>query len=68
MARVDFLVDGNSHTIYLNELNTIPGFTSVSMYPKLWEASGVSYAQLIDRLLAIALDRHARKQALKTSI
>ncbi len=68
MARVDFLVAGDSHTIYLNELNTIPGFTAVSMYPKLWEASGVSYAQLIDRLLAIALDRHTRKQALKTSI
>ncbi len=68
MARVDFLIDDSRQAIYLNELNTIPGFTSVSMYPKLWEASGVSYAQLMDRLIAIAIERHASKQSLKTSI
>jgi len=59
LARVDFfLVDG---TLYLNEINTIPGFTRISMYPKLWEASGVSYADLVDRLIALAIDRHAEK-------
>jgi D-alanine-D-alanine ligase len=48
--------------IYLNEINTMPGFTSISMYPKLWQATGVSYKVLIDRLIALALERHREKQ------
>jgi D-alanine-D-alanine ligase len=58
MARVDFLLDKHSDEIWLNEINTIPGFTPISMYPKLWEASGISYADLIDRLIQLALERH----------
>lgn len=61
MARVDFFVEDGSGRIYLNELNTIPGFTSISMYPKLWEASGLSYAALIERLIELALDRKAER-------
>jgi D-alanine-D-alanine ligase len=59
MARVDFLLDRQSGKLYLSELNTIPGFTPISMYPKLWEASGISYTELIDRLIELALERHA---------
>ncbi len=58
LARVDFLIDGKTSEVYLSEVNTMPGFTSVSMYPKLWEASGVPYAELIDKLIALALERH----------
>jgi D-alanine-D-alanine ligase len=58
LARVDFLLDGESGEIFLNEINTLPGFTRISMYPKLWEASGVSYAQLVDRLVQLALERY----------
>jgi D-alanine-D-alanine ligase len=61
MGRVDFLLDRKTGKVYLNEINTIPGFTSISMYPKLWEASGVSYAQLLDRLIELALERHREK-------
>ncbi len=61
MARVDFLVDRKSGKVYLNEINTIPGFTSISMYPKLWEASGLSYSRLLDRLIELALERHGEK-------
>lgn len=61
MARVDFLVDRKSGKVYLNEINTIPGFTSISMYPKLWEASGLPYPQLLDRLIQLALERHREK-------
>lgn len=62
LARVDFLLDpGKSGRIYLNEINTLPGFTSISMYPKLWAASGVSYAELIDCLIRLALERRAEK-------
>ena len=68
MARVDFLLDGDSHTLYLNEVNTIPGFTTISMYSKLWEASGLPYARLLDRLIALAIERHADKQQLRTSM
>ena len=68
MARVDFLVDPIDHTIHLNEVNTIPGFTSISMYPKMWEASGLSYPDLLNRLLDIAVARHQRKQRLKTTL
>jgi D-alanine-D-alanine ligase len=59
MARVDFFLEKSSGTVYLNELNTIPGFTSISMYPKLWEASGLPYARLVDRLVELALERKA---------
>ena len=65
MARIDFLVTKRTGKIYLNEINTIPGFTSISMYPKLWEASGISYARLLDRLIALALERHRAKNRLK---
>ncbi|MGD2155225.1 MAG: D-alanine--D-alanine ligase A, partial [Anaerolineales bacterium] len=57
MARVDFLLDKDTGNLYLNELNTIPGFTQISMYPKLWDASGVSYPELIDQLIQLALER-----------
>jgi D-alanine-D-alanine ligase len=67
MARVDFFVTRKTLTVYLNEINTIPGFTAISMYPKLWEASGVSYSELLDRLIALALERHSQKTALRTS-
>lgn len=59
LARVDFLMDGLTGKLFLNEVNTMPGFTKISMYPKLWEASGISYAELIDRLIELALERHA---------
>ena len=68
MARVDFLLAGDSGVLYLNEVNTIPGFTTISMYSKLWEASGVAYPALLDRLIALAIDRHREKQQLKTTI
>lgn len=66
MARVDFFLRADSEVI-VNELNTIPGFTRISMYPKLWEASGVPYTELIDRLIQLALERHDREKKLKTS-
>ena len=59
MARVDFLLDTESGQVYLNELNTIPGFTKISMYPKLWEASGIAYPGLVDRLIELAIQRKA---------
>jgi len=68
MARVDFLIAGDTGEMYVNEVNTIPGFTTISMYPKMWEASGVSYTELVDRLITLALERHAEKQQLRTSI
>jgi D-alanine-D-alanine ligase len=62
LARVDFLMEpGKSQRIYLNEINTLPGFTSISMYPKLWSASGVAYSDLIDRLIQLAIERRAEK-------
>jgi len=61
MARVDFFIEKDTNRIYLNELNTIPGFTSISMYPKLLEASGLSYARLVDRLIELALERKAER-------
>jgi len=61
MARVDFLLDRESGEFYLNEVNTLPGFTQISMYPKLWEASGLSYPELLDRLIALALERRAER-------
>jgi D-alanine-D-alanine ligase len=68
MSRVDFLLAGDSGIMYLNEVNTIPGFTTISMYAKLWEASGLAYPQLLDRLIALAIDRHTEKQNLRTSM
>jgi D-alanine-D-alanine ligase len=62
LARVDFLMDPKSRKIYLNEINTMPGFTSISMYPKLWAASGLGYSELITRLVQLGLDRHAEKK------
>lgn len=67
MARVDFFVSKKENKIYLSEINTIPGFTSVSMYPRLWEASGISYSELIDRLIQLALERHQDKNQNKIS-
>lgn len=66
MGRVDLLMDRDSGDLYLNEINTIPGFTRISMYPKLWEASGVPYPELLDRLIELALARHEEKKNLKT--
>ncbi len=68
MARVDFLLSRRDGRIFVNEVNTIPGFTTISMFAKLWAASGVSYPELLDRLIALALERHADKQQLRTSL
>jgi D-alanine-D-alanine ligase len=65
MARVDFLLETATNQLYINEINTIPGFTSISMYPKMWEYSGLPMAKLIDRLIELALERHAAKQRLR---
>ena len=65
--RVDFFLDRDTGQVYINELNTIPGFTQISMYPKLWEASDISYPELIDRLITLALERHADRHASVTS-
>jgi D-alanine-D-alanine ligase len=61
MGRVDFLLDRKNGKLFLLEINTIPGFTSISMYPKLWEATGVPYSKLLDRLVELALERHRDK-------
>jgi len=66
MGRVDFLMDRATGTVYLNEINTLPGFTPISMYPKLWEADGLSYSRLIDRLVDLALQRHRDLQHSRT--
>jgi D-alanine-D-alanine ligase len=68
MARVDFFLEQPSGHIFLNEINTIPGFTSISMYPKLWEASGLSYRNLLSRLIELALAQHGEKQRTKYTI
>jgi D-alanine-D-alanine ligase len=65
MARVDFFLRGDSELL-VNEINTIPGFTAISMYPRLWQASGVTYAELIDRLIQLAFARHEQERRLKT--
>ena len=67
LGRVDLLLDRDTGELYLNEINTIPGFTRISMYPKLWEATGVSYPELLNRLINLALDRHQEKEDLKKS-
>jgi D-alanine-D-alanine ligase len=63
MGRVDFLRETATARIYVNEINTVPGFTSISMYPKMWEYSGIPYSELIDRLIGLALERHEAKKA-----
>jgi len=68
LARVDFLLSRSTGALYLNEINTMPGFTTISMFSKMWAASGVDYATLVDRLVTLALERHAEKQELKTSL
>jgi len=68
MSRVDFLLSRRDGSLWLNEVNTIPGFTTISMFAKLWAASGVDYPTLLDRLIGLALDRHAEKQQLRTSL
>lgn len=67
LGRVDVMLDKDNGQIYINEINTMPGFTSISMYPKLWEASGLSYSELLDRLIELAIERHEVKNRLSTS-
>jgi len=62
LARVDFLMEPTTRKIYLNEINTMPGFTAISMYPKLWAASGIEYSELIDKLIQLGIERHADKK------
>ena len=69
LARVDFLMEpAGRRKIYLNEVNTIPGFTSISMYPKLWQATGLSYSDLITRLIELALERHRERSRTNFSL
>jgi D-alanine-D-alanine ligase len=68
LSRVDFFVGKQDERIYVNEVNTMPGFTPISMYPKLWEASGIPYGDLIDRLIRLALERHADRQKTRTAL
>ncbi len=67
LARVDFFLEKERGQIYINEVNTLPGFTQISMYPQLWEASGLPYSQMLDRLIELAIERHADKQRNRTS-
>lgn len=67
-ARVDFLMNGSTGKLFVNEINTIPGFTTISMFAKLWATSGVAYPTLVDRLIELAIERHAEKQQLRTSV
>jgi D-alanine-D-alanine ligase len=62
LARVDFLMDPKTRKLYVNEINTMPGFTAISMYPKLWAASGLAYSDLIDRLIQLGIERHEDKK------
>jgi D-alanine-D-alanine ligase len=68
LARVDFFLDKTTGELFLNEVNTMPGFTKISMYPKMWEASGLPYAALLDELIRLALEHHEEKSQLKTSM
>jgi len=68
LARVDFLVSRPTGQVFINEINTMPGFTTISMYSKMWVKSGVDYASLVDRLVTLAIERHTDKQQLKTSV
>jgi D-alanine-D-alanine ligase len=65
MARAYFLLEHATGELYINEINTIPGFTSISMYPKMWESSGIPFAGLLERLLELALERHETKRDLQ---
>jgi D-alanine-D-alanine ligase len=67
LARADFFVERGTNRVIINEINTMPGFTSISMYPKLWEASGISYGELIDRLIELAIERHRDRSRNLTS-
>ena len=67
MARVDFLLESATGKLYINEPNTIPGFTAISMFPKMWEAAGLPYPKLIDRLIELALQRHAVRKTTRYS-
>lgn len=68
LARVDFFVSQDNQTVYINEVNTMPGFTPISMYPKLWQASGIEYAELIDQLISLGINKSKQKQKLKVKI
>ncbi len=68
LARVDFFVEKNTDNVYINEINTIPGFTNISMYPKLWEATGIGYAELIDQLIELAMERRSRKDKVQITL
>jgi D-alanine-D-alanine ligase len=68
MARVDFLLSRDTGDLFVNEVNTIPGFTTISMYPKMWEATGLPYPRLLERLIQLAIERHGEKQRLRTSV
>jgi D-alanine-D-alanine ligase len=68
LGRVDLFLEKPTGKFFVNEINTLPGFTSISMYPKLWEASGLSYADLLDRLIALAIERHAEKKKVRTKV
>jgi D-alanine-D-alanine ligase len=65
MARVDFFLEEANGKLLINEINTIPGFVSISMYPKMWEASGLPYPKLIDRLIELAIERHRERKSLR---
>ena len=68
IVRIDFIYNEEEKRPYMLEVNTIPGFTTISMYSKMWAATGVTYSELLDRLIALAIDRHAAKQQLRTSV
>jgi D-alanine-D-alanine ligase len=63
MARVDFFLEKGTNRVYINEINTIPGFTEISMYPKLWAASGLPFPRLLERLIALGFERHRNRKA-----
>jgi D-alanine-D-alanine ligase len=67
LARVDFFLEKETGQVYMNEVNTLPGFTQVSMYPMLWEASGIPYRELLDRLIELGIERHADRQRNRTT-
>jgi D-alanine-D-alanine ligase len=68
MARVDFFLEKKTGRFFLNEINTLPGFTTISMYPKLWAHSGIEYSRLLDRLIDLALERHREKLGVSTAL
>jgi len=68
LSRVDFFLEKETCQVYINEVNTLPGFTQISMYPQLWQASGIPYSELLDRLIELAIERHADQQRNRTSL